>query len=412
MAYYIQESGFPYYERSHAGSAYYAPVSHRPNLHVITKAMVEKVIFDHEGIDRPIATGVQYAHDGATHIASARNEVVLCAGVFQSAQLLEVSGIGSTAILKSCNIHVLVDNPNVGENLQDHPMTGVCYEVVDGLATADMARDPQVIQKAMEAYDKHRDGPLSSTAHSIACLPMMDFLSEKGQVELTHLLDSYLKPQEGIKPVPSRASQYESIRSILENSDEGSIIIGLGGSQIQFDKGPQKDIFAFAHPGNYMLFMLALTNPFSRGTVHIKSSSVLDQPTIDPQYMSHPLDLEVLARYFMYLPTIFGTEPLASLVKPNGRVLPIGTDISTLEKAKEHCKRNLITNNHPCGTCAMMSQELGGVVDSRLRVYGVDRLRVVDASIFPLIPRGNIQSSVYAVAERAAHLMLEDWGQK
>ena len=85
-------------------------------------------------------------------------------------------------------------------------------------------------------------------------------------------------------------------------------------------------------------------------------------------------------------------------------------DISTLDAAKEHVRRNLITNNHPCGTCAMLPKETNGVVDDRLKVYGVRNLRVVDASIFPMIPRGNIQSSVYAAAEKAADLIKEDWG--
>lgn len=110
-----------------------------------------------------------------------------------------------------------------------------------------------------------------------------------------------------------------------------------------------------------------------------------------------------------YIPTIAAAEPLASLLKTDGRRLPGGIDIGSLEGAKEHCRRNLITNNHPCGTCAMMPRAMGGVVDDRLKVYGVKGLRVVDASIFPMIPRGNIQSSVYAVAEKAADLIREDW---
>lgn len=89
--------------------------------------------------------------------------------------------------------------------------------------------------------------------------------------------------------------------------------------------------------------------------------------------------------------------------------MPEGMDTSTLDAAKEHVRRSIITNNHLCGTCAMLPKETGGVVDDRLRVYGVKNLRIVDASIFPMIPRGNIQSSVYAVAEKAADLIKDDW---
>ena len=158
-----------------------------------------------------------------------------------------------------------------------------------------------------------------------------------------------------------------------------------------------------------MSFLISLAHPFSRGTVHVSSSSPRDPPVIDPRYLSHPLDVEILARHVRYIPTIASTQPLASYVKLNGHRLPRNSNIDTLDAVKNHCRRNFITNNHPCGTCAMMPWNMGGVVDERLKVYGVKALRVVDASIFPMIPRGNIQSSVYAVAERAADLIKEDW---
>ncbi len=139
------------WERSHAGSAYYAPVADRPNLHLLTDSLVEKIILEKSKGD-VIATGMQFTRDGKREIRKARSEVILCAGVFQSPQLLEISGIGSPKLLRSHGVEVVVENSNVGENLQDHPMTGMCFEVVDGLPTIDMIRDPQVIQAAMEAY--------------------------------------------------------------------------------------------------------------------------------------------------------------------------------------------------------------------------------------------------------------------
>ncbi|KAJ8102390.1 glucose-methanol-choline oxidoreductase [Lipomyces tetrasporus] len=146
-----------------------------------------------------------------------------------------------------------------------------------------------------------------------------------------------------------------------------------------------------------MCFLVSLANPLSRGTVHITSGSVQNLPAVD-QYLSHPVDIEILARHVQWVPTLVGTKPLADYVKPNGAVLPKGTD---------HVKRNTVTFNHPCGTGAMMSFDLGGVVDDRLRVNSVNSLRVVDASVFPMIPKGFIQSSVYAVAEKAADLIKE-----
>ena len=393
------------WERSYAGSAYYSTVADRPNLHLFTDAMVEKILLDKSGSD-VIATGVKFTHNGNNDVRNARKEVLLCAGVFQSPQLLEISGIGSSKLLRSHGIEAIVDNPNVGENLQDHAMSGTCFEVIDGLPTRDMVRDPAVIQGAMEAYQSRRAGPLTAGPHSVASLPLVEFLSEEGKAELAQLFDTHTQSPSHPQSL-SQSTQEAILRSILESPNESSIIIGMGASQLHFEASLQKDIYAITDSANYLSFLVSLAHPFSRGTVHIASDSPFTPPTIDPRYLSHPLDLEILARHMRYIPTIVDTEPLASLIKKGGKRLPADINLNTLDAAREHVKRNLITNNHPCGTCAMLPQEKGGVVDERLRVYGVMHLRVVDASIFPMIPRGNIQSSVYAVAERAADLIRE-----
>ena len=397
------------WERSHAGSAYYAPIADRPNLHLLTESMVEKVILEKSESAAVTATGVQFLQNGSRYVRKARNEVILSAGVFQSPQILELSGIGPPKLLQSLGIDAIVENSNVGENLQDHPLTGMCCEVVDGLLTTDMIRDPQVLQVVTETYQSSRQGPLTSTFHSIASLPVVEFLSVNGQSELTHLLNTHLPTSSTPEDPSSQTTQHAIIRSILETPNEGSVIIGMGASQLHFNKNLQSEIYAITDPKNYISFLVALAHPFSRGSVHIASASASSPPTIDPRYLSHPLDVELLARHLRFVPTIAATQPLASLVKDGGQRLPADMDISTLDAAKEHCKRNLVTNNHPCGTCAMMPLSKGGVVDERLRVHGVRGLRVVDASVFPMIPRGNIQSSVYAVAERAADLIKEDW---
>ena len=157
-----------------------------------------------------------------------------------------------------------------------------------------------------------------------------------------------------------------------------------------------------------MCMLVTLTNPFSRGTVHVASRDVNVLPDVDPRYMSHPLGLEILARHMQFLPTIAETKPLAGFVKEGGETIPKIMDVRVLEATKEHVRRNTVTFNYLYNTCAMILRELGGVVNRRLRVFGVKRLRVVDTNIFPMIPKGNIQSSVYAVAEKAADLIKED----
>ncbi|KAL8989551.1 MAG: hypothetical protein Q9177_001587 [Variospora cf. flavescens] len=400
------------WERSHAGSAYYTPIKDRPNLCLLTETQVQKIILEKQSATNVVAKGVSFLdHGGMSRTKMAKREVIVCAGAIHSPQLLELSGIGSAHILRSHGTEVFYNNPYVGENFQDHPMTGMSFEVIDGLPTIDMIRDPQVIQGATEAYQTSRQGPLTAGFHSVASLPVVEFLTEEGQAELGKLLDQYVELPFTTPTAdhPSLSTQYTILRSLLESPSEGSIIIGMGASQMHFDKSLQKDIYAITEPENYVSFLVALAQPFSRGSVHVKSASISDAPEIDPRYLSHPLDIEILARHMQYIPKIAATEPLASLLKSGGRRLPDGIDLGSLDSAKEHCKRNLITNNHPCGTCAMMPFEDGGVVDSRLRVHGVKGLRVVDASVFPMIPRGNIQSSVYAVAEKASDLIMEDW---
>ena len=128
-------------------------------------------------------------------------------------------------------------------------------------------------------------------------------------------------------------------------------------------------------------------------------------------YLSNPIDLELHARHVRYLETIAATPSFStSILKPEGkRNDPRSIFGGSLDKAKEFVKLASTTNWHSCGTCAMAPRDKGGVVDEKLRVYGVKGLRVVDASVFPLVPQSNTQSLVYVVAERASELILEAW---
>ncbi|KAK0262849.1 hypothetical protein B0A54_09037 [Friedmanniomyces endolithicus] len=160
-----------------------------------------------------------------------------------------------------------------------------------------------------------------------------------------------------------------------------------------------------------MLALLSmLSHPLSRGTVHIHSADPFAKPTIDPGYYTHPLDLEVHPRHMQSLEKLAQSEPLASLIKPGGARSPEGYDALTLERSERLVQAHSSTNYHPCGTCGMMPESMGGVVDARLKVYGTRNVRVVDASVMPIIPRGNIITTVYAVAEKAADVISQDLG--
>ena len=398
--------------RSHSGSAYYTPeVAKRISLDILTEATVTKIIFA-KSADTVLATGVHFvSKDGKSHTVTAFSEIILAAGVFQTPQLLELSGIGSASLLKSHGIEVIIENSQVGENLQDHLQVGMSFEVVDGVQTGDVMRDPQVKGALRTLWEETKSGPLTDGFSTSAMMPVVEFLDTKGQTELIQLLDKYSGGDKDDFPAQKR--QYELLRLMLRNPNDASAHFFLAPLQLNATKGPKlSDIYSLDTPGNYVTLSTSLNHPFSRGSVHITSSDPFQKPAVDPRYLSHPLDLEILARHMQYIDTtIAQTEPLASLLKKDGRRTPENARCDDLTSAKQFVTENGFSNYHPSGTCAMMPREMGGVVDSRLIVHGTKNLRIVDASVFPLEPNGNIQSSVYAVAERAADMIRQDAGR-
>jgi choline dehydrogenase-like flavoprotein len=160
-------------------------------------------------------------------------------------------------------------------------------------------------------------------------------------------------------------------------------------------------------PGNYMSVVAMLAHPFSRGSSHIRVADPHEAPVIDCNYLSHTLDIDILARHVVQIERLFEQPTYKPILKPGGNRQPpeINYATRTPDEVKGVIRKYGSTNYHPCGTCAMGKAELGGVVDGELRVYGTSNLRVCDASIFPIIPRGNILTTVYAVAESAADMV-------
>lgn len=389
------------FTRSSAAAGYLtADVRKRKNLHIFTKARVENVLLEDKN-GAITARGVRYtSDDGQSHDVRGR-EVILSGGVFNSPQLLELSGIGNAKTLQAFQIKSIVDLPGVGENLQDHAMVGISLESTE--PTMDSFRDKTLMSAAFQEYKEKASGPFTSGTFNQAYLPCVALMSSPAsQHELTKLLDEHAKSDS-----PGLQKQHNLVRSIVEDSNKSSIQYLCAPVQLRPDQH-SRTVSKEARLADYFTLYSSLSHPFSRGTVHIRSNNVADPPLIDPKYFSNPLDRELLAHHLQYLPTIFKTQPLAGLVKPNGRTIPEDLDLDNLDYARELVNTGF-TTYHPCGTCSMMPREDGGVVDSQLRVYGVKGLRVVDASIFPLIPRGNIQTSVYAVAEKAADMIKADF---
>lgn len=389
------------HQRSDATSGYLKPVQDRKNLTVITGADVHRVILSGSSPE-VIATGVQYVHDGQTKMVNAKEEVILSAGVMHSPKILELSGIGDPELLSSLNISVVIANKNVGENLQDHPMSGLSFEVRDGEKTLDdlLRQDPVAMEKAMKQYADSQSGPLATSGIlSYAVLGLQDTSFDWMQ---DPLFSSASYPL-------SRAQKAYHIR-LLQNPKEATATFCGQASQGNFGAEALSTLLQSGFlPGNYFTVAVYILQPLSRGYVHIRSADPSVPVKVDPRYLSHPLDIEVFARHMTYVSTIISTEPLASLLKPGGRRnASAPDDLTDLDAMKEYIKKTTLSSWHPTSTCSMLPADQGGVVNERLLVYGTRNLRVVDASVFPITTRGNSMATVYAVAERAADLIKED----
>ncbi|KAM0330803.1 hypothetical protein ACHAQA_003757 [Verticillium albo-atrum] len=399
-------------QRSYAANAYLDPALQRRNLTVLTQVNVDKIIFDKADPGSAIATGVRYTKNGETYVVRASKEIILAAGAVNSPKILELSGVGDPDRLKRLGLDVVIDNKYVGENLQNHIMCGLSFEVLDGLKTMDpIARqDEAALAAAMDAYSKQSGPFASSGTNAVAQLPFPGIDTAEGKSELDHLLSrgSQGSTQTASTTTAAFASAHEEfVRSVLTSTDEASACYlsfpGFAWFQPDGTMAPPP-----AGPENYFSVALLLAHPLSRGSVHITSSLASTDPSqvaIDPAHLTHPLDIEVLARHIRFLETIASSKPLVDHLKPDGKRNPGVAPLKDLEQAKDYIRRTAVGANHPTGTCSMMPQELGGVVDSNLRVYGCSNLRVCDASIIPILPRANLQATVYGVAEHAASLI-------
>lgn len=315
------------------------------------------------------------------------------------------------------------------------------YEAAPGESTFESFRDPAVAAAASLEYTTNHTGPFASnTANAYISFVQVEEALKSGKPsiftgEKLHscgycLLESY--PLSALHTMLAQANTRCAVHSIASDSlldkaypnisslqDKLTLEKLLSPTEASFQEvylpggsTPSTDntslIFSTDQPGNYFTFFSVLEHPFSRGSAHITSSSALQYPAIDPNYLAHPLDLSVISEGALHIRQIARTQPLASHLKDGGTVYQPGFYELNESNIEEFVRANAGTEYHPIGTCAMLPRSAGGVVDERLKVYGTQNLRVVDASIFPLQIRGNLQTSVYAVAERAADFIKED----
>ncbi|KAF1951061.1 glucose-methanol-choline oxidoreductase [Byssothecium circinans] len=389
--------------RSYAATAYYLPAAGRNNLKVVTRATVSKIILDNRG-GVQTATGVTYMKGGVATMLKAK-EVILSAGALNSPKLLELSGIGDPDVLKAAGVPLLVENKYVGTNLQDHVQCAISFEAIDGFPTGDdlLRGDSEAIATAQKQYAESQSGPFATSGLTqFSYLPTVDFASDKEA--LSNLLTD-LKTIKTSHPLDAVRIQHLSNQLAEGNEGTAQYFLFLAQSAVA---GEDTTHGIVPHPraGNFITPVVGLSHPLSTGTVHISSSDPNGPPTIDHKYLSNSVDLDLHARHVRFIEKIAQGGPLASFLKPNGRRNdPLAFIDGNLDKAKAYVKAASTTNWHSVGTLAMAPKEMGGVVDVDFKVHDVSGLRVVDASVFPLVPQSNTQSLVYAVAERASDII-------
>lgn len=383
--------------RSYAATGYLLPNIDRANLKVLTEAMATKVVLEGD-----VANGIQFVHDGKTHTVRASKEVVLSAGVIQSPQLLELSGIGDPAVLKAAGVEAKFVNKSVGQNFQDHVLGGMLYDLADGLTSLDSLHGVEYAKAQEEVYRKTNSGPYGSPGM------LMGFVSYASLVDQATLDQTIQEVRQHSSAVTEfEKSQEDIIVKQLSDPTFANIQTFCIGAQLDVSAGESQIKFFSAPPEGKTRasLLVCLEHPLSRGSVHITSPDPLEAPSIDTGYLKHPVDTKILAEGIKWMDKVASRPVLAKSL--GERIQPAQNEsIETEQDRMEYVKSHISTQYHLIGTCAM-----GEVVDDRLRVKGVQGLRVVDASVFPGHVSGNIMATTYAVAEKGADLIKDDDGR-
>ncbi|KAG6856903.1 hypothetical protein H0H87_012485 [Tephrocybe sp. NHM501043] len=354
----------------------------RKNLTVAVNAQVTRILFKTEnGQKRAIGVQVADSPTGTRYRILARKEVVVCAGAVQSPHILKLSGVGPSEELKSHGISVVHDLPGVGSNLVDHPVIDLYFKDKHDRSLKFLRGktffDVLLLLHAVVQYSIGRGGPLATNWGESAAFVRSD--------------DPILFPK-------------EDYPEVLEDSTSGP-----GAPDLELFSTP----LAYKEHGKigfnvhtYALHVY-LVRPLSTGSVLLRSSNPFDFPTVNPNYLKEPEDAAKLVRGVRLLLKIAQTEPLAGYLDQGflRSDLDHGAHLKSDEELLELVKERVETVYHPASTCRMAPNEVNGVVDSQLRVYGIQGLRVCDASIFPWIVSGHTAGACYALGEKLADVL-------
>ncbi|MDR7188204.1 choline dehydrogenase [Microbacterium sp. BE35] len=324
-------------QRWSSADAYLHPVADRPNLTVLTDALVHRI-----EVEGDTAVGVTFVRFGERQTLYVERDVVLSAGAYASPQLLQLSGIGPADHLRSVGIDVLIDNTEVGSHLSDHPAVPLTW--ASTLAGSPDFTDPG----AFAQYERTRSGPLASNRAEAAAF-------------------ARVTPGDGLADVQIHGIPFPDI-------DEGGVAVS----------------------GHGIWLAPCVLQPQARGTVRLAGADPTQKPRIRCNYWEHDEDRRVM-RDGIRLTMDIARQPQLQGYCSDPLQVPASDDDATLDA---FTRRHTMSFFHASGTAGM-----GRVVDAELRVMGVRQLRVVDASVLPMVPRGNPHAAIVAVAEHAASII-------
>jgi choline dehydrogenase len=340
--------------RRSAADAFLRPALRRDNERLQTGAWVSKIRFD-----QGRAVGVEYVREGTAQFAAANHEVILCGGSVNSPQLLQLSGIGPAAVLAATGIAPLVDNSAVGGNLQDHLAVVYSYKATQPTLNDELHSTFSKLTAGLR-YLVARRGPLALSVNQFGGFARSNPAGTRSDVQL------YFNP----------------------------VTYGAGDAtrtRIEVD----------AFSGFYLCFQP--TRPTSVGRIDIAGPDFRRAPTIAPNYLSTEKDVADVVHGGQLLQAIARTQAIKSLIRE-----PTAPDLAAMGPAEliADFRARASTVYHPVGTCRMGRAAGDSVVDASLKVHGVERLRVVDASVFPTVTSANTHAPTVMVAQKAADLIL------
>ncbi|WP_151713698.1 GMC family oxidoreductase [Acinetobacter bereziniae] len=338
-------------ERCSSARAYLFPHLKRKNLTVETSAQTQRIL-----IENGVAVGVEYKQNGQLKQIRARREVLLSAGAMQSPQILMLSGIGDQHELMEHGIEVKKHLPGVGKNFHDHPDFIFGYKVREIQGTFG--------------------------------------LSIPGSIDLIKQIGRYRKERRGLL-----TTNFAECGGFIKSSAEQKV----PNLQLHFVIALVDNHARTLHTGHGISCHVCLLNPKSRGTIKISGPSIDDPILIDPNFYGEESDLEEMVKGFKLTQTLMQSEAFKSMIKEDLFTANVYTD----EEIRQVLRDRSDTVYHPVGSCKMGVDEMA-VVDPRLRVYGIQNLRVVDASIMPKVVNGNTNAPAIMIAEKAVDMINQD----